>query len=264
VARLFGIDVSHFQSPAAPAGVPWKQLRLKSSFVIVRASYGAWADPNAVAHIRAARAEGFTVGLYHFFVSTQAIAAQLDVFCAQAVKCGVGNGDIVPALDLEDDGKNVLSKAMEPLARQACDTLSSEFGSAMPYITQAGWHALGAPAWLLELPLWVAHYTNAPKPATPGNVPAAIWQNRVGLYAPGAPFNVKEAYLPNALDQDVCDVALPLATMSPSHPSVLPPAGPPPPPHPELWQQRLDALTVAAAEGLDLSHNDESAEGMGL
>lgn len=266
MTRIFGVDVSKFQSPNAPAGVSWDTIREKSSFVIVRMSYGTYADPQAVAHIRAARAKGFQVGGYHFFVASQPVTAQLDTFCAQAVRCGIGKGDIVPALDIEDDGKNLVVPAWEPLVRHACDYLVAEFGSAMPYVTQRDWNRLGAPAWLLDFPLWTANYTNAAKPATPGNRPCAIWQNRVGPYNPGAPFVASEAYLSNAIDQNVADSPLPLATTNPTMPSS--PAAPPidPPSQPDVWKQRVDALNLAAGleAGLDLSHDDESAEGMGV
>ncbi len=258
MTRLFGIDVSTFQDPAAPAGFTYKAMRALSSFAIIRANYGTSPDHRAPLHIANARKEGFQVGLYAFFVATQPVEAQMDVFLAQALKCGVGKGDIVPALDCEDNGKDVLQPAYEPLIHRACDILSSEFGSAMPYITQVGWYKLGKPQWMLALPLWVAHYTNSPKPATPGGVPATIWQNRVGPYAPGAPFVTKEVYVPNAIDQDVCDVELPLATTSPSLPRIVIPVPAAPPAQQDLWQARLDAMTADMLQSLDTDHSDES------
>lgn len=247
MSRRFGIDVSHFQDPAAPAGVTWSHLSEKSSFVMVRATYGAWPDPAAVAHVRAARVEAFQIGLYHFFCVKQAIHDQLDHLCAQANACGIGRGDILPALDVEDDGPNKVDPSWEPLLKEAADVLISEFGGVIIYITQAAWIALGRPQWMLEAPvfLWVAHYTNAPKPATPGNVVPAIWQNRVGLYNPGAPFVEKEALLPRAIDQDVADGPLPLATLTPAIRTDLPPIGPEPPSQSDLWSYRLGALLDA-------------------
>jgi hypothetical protein len=254
VTRQFGIDISHYQDPAAPAGFTYKAMRAKSSFAIVRASYGQSPDDRASLHIANARKEQFQVGLYHFFVLSQPVDKQMDVFLAQALKCGIGKGDIVPALDCEDDGKNVLTRAAEPLIHQACDILCSEFGSAMPYFNQAGWIALGEPKWMLDLPNWVANYTNGPRPF----LPATVWQNRVGPYAPGAPFVLKEAYAPNAIDQDVCDGDLPLATSSPSLPRFVIPVPSAPPAQQDLWQRRLDALTTDMLQQLDTDHSDES------
>lgn len=254
--RLFGIDVSHYQDPAAPAGFTYKAMRAKSSFAIVRMTYGKSPDDRSLPHITNARKEAYQVGGYHFLVLSQPIEAQLDVFLAQMIRCGVGKGDIAPALDCEDDGKSVLTRAAEPLIHRACDILCSEFGTCLPYINQAGWIALGEPKWMLDLPLWIANYTNGPKPF----LPAAIWQNRVGPYAPGAPFVRKEAYVPNAIDQDVCDGDLPLATLDPSHPRTVDPIPASHPDQGELWQRRLDALTTSAYQGLDLDHSQESGE----
>lgn len=255
MSRRFGIDVSHFQNPTAPAGVAWQEIAKQSTFVIVRFSYGAWPDPNAVQHVAHGRSEAMQVGGYHFLVIDQPVPHQLDVFCDQAIKCGVGAGDIVPALDIEDDGPRLITRAAEPIVRQACDRLIAEFGACATYITQRDWIRLGSPAWLLALAQWTANYTNAPKPLTPGNVVPAIWQNRVGLYAPGAPFVAKDAYLPNAIDQDVADGLLPLATRAPRAPGQLPAVGPAPPPHTEVWQRRLDALTQSAYDEQNTGHS---------
>jgi hypothetical protein len=110
---------------------------------------------------------------------------------------------------------------------------------------------------VLERPLWVAHYTQASKPATPGNKPYAIWQRTVGPYNPDGPGG---AIKPMLLDQNVSDGPLPMATMSTS--IVAPPAalGDPHPDQPALWEQRLDALTNAMHEGLDLTHDTDHSE----
>lgn len=251
--RLLGIDVSHFQAPAAPAGVPWSTIAQKCSFAIVRATYGSAKDASAVEHVKRARAAGLKVGLYAFFRSTLSVSEQLDAFCAQALACGVGKGDIAPALDIEDDLTAKLELAWEPLARTFVDGLLSEFGEAMVYITQRDFGRLGQPSWVLDRPLWTAHYTTAAKPATPGNKPCAIWQRAVGPYNPDGPGG---AIKPMLLDQNVADGPLPLATTSSS--TVEAPDVPPAPDN----HDAIRAMRLAA--GLDLSHDAESAEGMGL
>lgn len=243
MTRRYGIDVSHFQTPARPGGVPWSRISETSQFAIVRGSYGTWPDPSAELHTSAARIEAMQLGLYHFFCVRQSISAQMDVFCAQAFKCLIGPGDILPALDVEDDGGNLVNPSWEPLIRQAVDVLVSVFGDAMIYITQRDWARLGSPGWVLELPMWVANYTNAPKPATPGNVTPAIWQYRVGPYAQGAPFDPKQATSPNAIDHNCADAPLPVCLRAPSQPGKLPSPGFSPPSPQTLWMQRLDALT---------------------
>ena len=261
MSRRYGIDVSRFQDPKAPAGVPWATLAKQSTFLIARLSYGGWADPNAAAHIQNARAEAMQVGGYHFLVTDQDVQRQLDVFCAQAVRCGIGAGDILPALDIEDDGPRKITPAIEPLVRRACDILTAEFGGVITYITARDWARMGSPAWLLQLPQWTANYTNAPKPMTPGNVVPAIWQNKVGPYGPGTPFVAKDAYLPNAIDHDVADAPLPLATLKPRAPGELPPVVvPAPPDHAEVWQARLNTLTSSALASLDLRADHDAPD----
>jgi hypothetical protein len=39
----------------------------------------------------------------------------------------------------------------------------------------------------IGLPLSVAHYTDAPTPATPGDLVPALWQFRVGPFDPAGP-----------------------------------------------------------------------------
>jgi hypothetical protein len=265
MTNRYGIDVSQWQDPAAPAGYPWPLLSERASFSIARASYGTRPDARAQAHTQAARLEAMQVGLYHFFCVKQPIVAQLDVFCAVAVKCGIGAGDILPALDVEDDGPNKVGPDWEPLVRQAVDLLSSEFGGAMLYLTQAAWIQMGRPAWMLEHPLWVAHYTNAPKPLSPGDLRPAIWQNRVGPFNPGAPFVAREATRPNAIDHNVAVDALPLATMWPTMPRALPPIGPEQEWSPaDLANARLFAnLTTGLYERLDLNADKDADFGNG-
>jgi hypothetical protein len=264
MTRSYGIDVSHFQNTTAPAGVPWATIAQKSTFAIVRATYGSSRDVSAPAHIRNARSAGLQVGLYHFFRSTQPVADQLDAFCAQALACGVGTGDIAPALDVEDDLTAKLDPSWEPKLSAFTDGLLREFGEAMIYITQRDFGRLGKPLWIIDRPLWCAHYTQAVKPATPANKPCAIWQRTVGPYNPGGPGG---AIKPMLLDQNVADGPLPLAKMSPSQ--VAAPLEPDAPvTQPELHALRLaeqeahnaagwDNLTNKLREGLDLTHRDD-------
>lgn len=266
MVRSLGIDVSHFQNTSAPAGVPWSTIAQASKFAIVRATYGSSKDTSAVAHIRNARAARIQVGLYHFFRSTQEVQPQIDAFCAQALACGVGAGDIAPALDVEDDLTAKLDPSWEPKLSAMADALLKEFGEVMIYVTQRDFGRLGKPPWILDRPLWVAHYTQAAKPATPGNKPFAIWQRTVGPYNPGGPGG---AIKPMLLDQNVADGPLPLAKLSPV--DVAAPVAPDADSvQPALVVQRLaeqarndaawDSLTNKLREGLDLSHgrDDES------
>jgi len=257
--ELQGIDVSHFQNPLSPGGTSWAEMA-NVKFMMVRLSYGTWKDPSAPAFFQQARARKIAVGGYHFVRTTQSIADQLEVFHEQALTCGYTIGDIAPAMDVEDDPKVAsISPTWVPLIQQFSDGLLARFGESLVYDTQRDFGRLGKPAFILQRPNWVAHYTNAPAPATPGNIQARIWQKRVGPYVangPGGAFN------PMVLDQNVATGPLPLVLQAIS---TLPKAAPvtdTPPDHSfeELRQLRLDNLTTDLYAHLDLSHDDESGE----
>jgi len=210
MTQSYGVDLSKYQSTQAPGGVPWSLLAQTCEFAIIRATYGTYRDSATVAHVRAARAVGMRVGLYHFFRATQSVDEQLAAFCAQALMCGYRVGDICPALDIEDDPKvSDVSPAWEQSARAMADGLVANFGEALIYITQRDFGRMGKPAWVLERPLWTAHYCSALKPATPGNKPCAIWQHRVGPYQADGAGGV---FKPMVLDQNRAFGPLPLAT----------------------------------------------------
>ena len=103
----------------------------------------------------------------------------------------LGEGDIVPALDIEHDplpkpGSDVAA-SWSARCEELVSRIAEQFGDALVYITKREWVQLGSPAWVLERPLWVAHYTPAPKPATPGDIEPTIWQYRVGPFDPQGP-----------------------------------------------------------------------------
>jgi lysozyme len=221
-AKPYGIDVSHHQSPGA---LPWARIAQRSSFAIVRGSYGTMRDRATVEHVRRARGAGLRVGLYHFYRPSQPVKDQLAVFRAQLEAASISVGDVVPAIDVELDPfpkETPVTPAWQGSILEFVDAMVSDFGDCMVYITQREFNMLGAPAWLLSRPLWVAHYTGAAKPATPGNKSATIWQHRVGPYDPdGAGGYVKER---PELDQNRLLGTLPLigaGVPSPAEP--LPP-----------------------------------------
>lgn len=179
----YGIDVSHHQDPAA---LPWGRFAGDVDFVIARATYGAMRDRACQEHIRRARGIRARVGLYHFYRPTQGVEAQWAAFEMVSAECGIGPGDIVPTLDIERDPFPAPGRDVDPNWDACCAEfvrrMVETFGDAMVYITQREFGHLGKPRWVLERPLWVAHYTGAAAPSTPSGAPATIWQHRVGPY----------------------------------------------------------------------------------
>lgn len=182
------VDLSHHQDPAA---VPWERFRGTVDAIICRASYGAeLRDRRVVEHMRRAREVGCRVGLYQFFRPSQSVAAHLETLRAVADAVQLREGDIVPALDVELDPlptKTPVAPSWEPFVRELAEGIRDTWGDCMIYITRREWTQLGSPAWVTERPLWVAHYTLAATPASPGDVQPVMWQHRVGPFDPHGP-----------------------------------------------------------------------------
>lgn len=189
----YGIDLSHHQNPEA---VPWKEIGDSCQFVIARATYGATRDRQVLEHVRRARQVGCSVGLYHFFRISIPIADQLAAFLEIAQQANISDGDIIPTIDVEADPiprMQVVDPSWDVKAKELRDHFVDQFGACMVYITAREWSQLGKPQWVKDSPLWVAHYTTAAAPATPGNTVPTIWQHRVGPFAPngGGGYDVK-------------------------------------------------------------------------
>lgn len=204
MTHLFGVDVSHHQVPAA---LKWDRMREEGcTFAIVRLTYGTMLDRKAAEHIERARAEGMTIGAYHFFRPDQPVAAQYAAFREAGIRADYGHvDDIVPVLDFEDDSeRRPITPADAPLAEAFADELLVGFGvPCMVYITQRDWGRAGKPPWVLRHALWVAHYA-APsrvQPASPDGKPWAIWQHRVGRFNPEGPNGFYKDEAP-AIDQN--------------------------------------------------------------
>lgn len=206
----YGLDLSHHQAPGA---LPWASFRGKVDFVIARAGYGSARDRHVSEHIARARDIGAKVGLYIFYRPSEEVGAQLDTLFDVAHAVGLGPGDIVPALDIEQDpipSPTPVAPSWSEHCREFTDAIVTQFGDALVYITQREWGMLGKPEWVLQRPLWVAHYTDAKMPATPGNVPATIWQHRVGPFDPSGPGGATNPAGTIQLDQNRLLLPLPL------------------------------------------------------
>lgn len=221
--RFHGLDISHWQQPHQ---MPWDSFAKTSQFVIARGTYGTNRDRAVAEHVRRARGVGLRVGLYHFYRQVEPWKDQFEAFGEACDAAGIRPGDIIPALDLEDDGQHrPISADWAPNAWQLCEAMVKRWGDCLVYITQRDFGRLGRPEWVLQRPLWVAHWTAAKQPATPGNAPWAVWQYRVGPYQAGGVGGYHE---PAKLDHNWADrlVFIP-EPARPSEPTELraPPGG---------------------------------------
>ncbi len=205
----FGIDVSHFQAP-----LQVKAAAGRVSFVMARASFGAkLKDDRCAEHVQAARQIDAKVGLYHFFRPSHSVADQFRVFCEVSEAAGITEGDICPALDIERDPFDGAGRDVDPAwsdpARELTELLVERFGNCLAYITHREWVGMGSPGWILERPLWTAHYINAAAPSTPGGRQCTIWQHRVGKFDPDGPGGYFDHESPQ-IDQNRLYLPLPL------------------------------------------------------
>ncbi len=175
-APVLGVDLSAYQPPAA---VQWDRLReLGYSFAYVRGvRTGDQIDVHCVEHVERARAAGFRVGLYSFFVPGIDATSQVSTYLGAHHACGMRPGDLAPALDLESHSGAPASPAWVEPAAEILARWRELFGAAVRYHNVTDWHAIGCPEALTAYPLWLADYT------PPADLPCVIWQQRSGKIA---------------------------------------------------------------------------------
>lgn len=204
MGTFYGVDVSHHQFPKSLDWVAMQKAGVKIG--IARATYGLYVDKTAREHIERMRDAGVTVSVYHFFRPEQDEDTQIETFLTAAAAAGYGRTtDAVPVFDLEADVRRPLQKTDAPRAHRALLKLETAFGrKPLLYTTQREWRQyLGAPEWVKDYPLHVAHYAKPSviEPATPNGMPWEIWQHRVGLFMPFGESGYYEDDVPK-LDQN--------------------------------------------------------------
>jgi len=179
----YGVDVSAYQDPAT---LPWKAFESGLKFAICRAAYGAeLRDARVQEHARRFRDLAVNLGLYLFFRNIHNVRKQFDLLCSVADAVRLGEGDIYPAIDIEADTfpkRRLVTPDWSGPAEELTNMIVERWGNCLVYITRAEWRAMGSPTWVLERPLWVANYTNAPAPYVPGDLVPTIWQHRVAPF----------------------------------------------------------------------------------
>jgi hypothetical protein len=257
---MYGIDLSHHQ---VSSKLPWSTWNGQVDLVMVRACYGAeLRDRQALEHVKNARAIGARVGLYAFFRPSQPAAKQFDVFLSVLEACSIREGDVVPALDIETDPlpqNQAVAKSWAGAVSEITQHLDAWCGSkSMPYITQADFDLLGRPPWILEAdrPLWVAHYTSRPAPATPANRPWTIWQHRVAAFQHDGPGGYDKAQ--PLLDQNRINGPLPLIGATPPLATIAPDSAPQDPTQNDAdWDELRDRGTLLQFPHWDLIEQAE-------
>lgn len=171
----------------------WTKINPKPTLVILRATYGnAYTDPTYIQYRVNAKAAGYPVWAYHYFLYEQDWLSQANAFI-NVVKTGGTSPDLVPIIDIEGypsnagvtqataNGmiENFLTRVEASLGR-ACYIYSSK--NYLSYL-----YGTTPPAWLSALwrYKWIAGYPSNPDQYTTmptGYLPTGISMNQVALW----------------------------------------------------------------------------------
>jgi lysozyme len=162
-----GLDLSHHNGRVDWAAVGREPL----DFVYLKATEGKdHKDPRFQAHWRAARAEGFATGAYHFYRLCLPGGVQAANFI-QSVE--VSPSALPPAADLEYDGNCQpygTREEMRAELRLFLEALETEYGQRPVLYTTADFHRDWIAGHFDDYPLWIRKLDGEPK----GDY--ALWQ----------------------------------------------------------------------------------------
>lgn len=171
----------------------WTKVSPRPALVILRATYGsATVDSTYVNYYKGAKAAGYPVWGYHFFLYNQDWLAQANAFLNTVKSAGI-TSDFVPVIDIEGypassgisvataNGmiENFLKKVEADLGRACYIYSSKNYLSQLYTITPPAW--LSAP-WRL---LWIAGYPsdpNAYEDMPTSYLPTGVTISRVALW----------------------------------------------------------------------------------
>ena len=163
--RLFGIDVSHYQSP-----IDWGRAKNAGVvFAILKASEGSsYKDPDFKAWWPQVKASGIIRGSYHFFRPNAPVERQISNFLS--AQDSLESGDLPPVLDLEvpDSWRNISLKRRIAMVRQWLDAVEASVGvKPIIYLSPSfASDVLGSDSFMRDYLLWIANY-GVRKPKVP-------------------------------------------------------------------------------------------------
>jgi lysozyme len=174
-SRLFGIDVSHYQSPindwkrVADAGVVFAILKATEASSYKDKNFpGWWPQVKAASIVR---------GAYHFYRPYSPVDRQVSNFLGAVPK--LEPGDLPPVLDLEvpENWRNISLKKRIAGVRQWLDSVEDKLGVKPILYLSSSFPAdvLGSDPFMKDYLLWLAHY-RVSKPRVPAPwAPEKMW-----------------------------------------------------------------------------------------
>lgn len=164
------IDVSHWQGKidwqkVYDAGIRYAYIKLSQSTDLL--------DDCALQNVRAARAAGIKVGVYHFFSTKFSAREQFRWFCRNYKESSM---DLRPMIDVESNAGKLGQAAMQDSVRMFMNLCEKKFGyRPVLYTYQTFYNRWLASAFWQET-LFLALYREDRAPVTDGKGNAAIWQ----------------------------------------------------------------------------------------
>lgn len=151
--QLIGIDLYH-----GDVVTNWQQVKeALVSFIFLKAGEGnSFIDPSFKTNWTQAKAQGLTVGAYHFFHPSEDSVSQADLFTK--VMGSLTDADLPPVMDWETtDGVNPTNDKLTALNFLR---LIEEATHRRPiiYLSPSFADELSLDASFAKYPLWVAHY----------------------------------------------------------------------------------------------------------
>ncbi len=171
-SQLFGVDVSAYQG-----NIDWHAVKNSgTAFVFIKATEGAtFIDKAYLSNITGARAANIPCGAYNFFRPQTSVGEQIGNFVKTVGQLKVG--DLPPVLDLEVSASwNTIPQAMRlELVVRWLEGVKTQLGvEPIVYLSSSfAGDVLASSNELANYPLWVAHYTTAPRPNVP--LPWHVW-----------------------------------------------------------------------------------------
>jgi GH25 family lysozyme M1 (1,4-beta-N-acetylmuramidase) len=162
-----GIDVSGHEGT-----VDWDAVKNAGvSFAFIKATEGrTFVDDTFARNWSEMKRVGILRGAYHFFLPDRSADEQAKNFL-ETVK--FGSGDLFPVLDIEVSRGINASAIIKEMKRWLELVESAVSHKPIIYTFPNFWsETLGNPVGFSQYPLWIAHFTTAPRPIVPGD-----WNN---------------------------------------------------------------------------------------
>jgi lysozyme len=182
MSRVIGLDVSTYQdSPYSTQRIDFgKAVAAGAQFVIIRSSWSNVMDDDFPVSWANAQAAGIIRGAYHFWDYRYPALAQAEFFVELIEARGMA--ELPLAVDLEayaPYGALPSAGAIHAALKVFFDVIERRTGRQGILYTNPSTLAYNmgtVPTWLLEHPLWLAHYINAESPTCKPWKTWTIWQ----------------------------------------------------------------------------------------